>query len=340
MKIQRYLSPVAAFIVAVTSISIGANAAGGAELLSPNSVGGIKLGMTVAEAQAAMPGAKFNRTSDGEGVALISVSVDGELQLYLYAGEEDPEAAVKGDAVIDFIEVRGTDFKTAEGVKVGMKVADIEAKYGKVTGAFVSEMEARWYVAFADQPSGLTFRMGENSGDIGGYEESVASAQKVSPDATILSIEVTGADITMDGAIGGVSLGMQADVLLTIAKEGGLGEPVKGEDVVWEAIGEAVQTWDFKSSGLDVAMSSYEIGGEKSVFSITIEAQSKLKTERGIGIGSSKEDVIKTYADYRSDPVGADYSADMYVVGSIYGGMLFTFEDGKVSRIFLGAAAE
>jgi hypothetical protein len=29
-----------------------------------------------------------------------------------------------------------------------------------------------------------------------------------------------------------------------------------------------------------------------------------------------------------------------YVVGSIYGGIIFNFENGRVSRIFLGAAAE
>ncbi len=33
-------------------------------------------------------------------------------------------------------------------------------------------------------------------------------------------------------------------------------------------------------------------------------------------------------------------SSGSFVAGSIYGGMIFTFQDGKVREIFLGAAAE
>ena len=42
-----------------------------------------------------------------------------------------------------------------------------------------------------------------------------------------------------------------------------------------------------------------------------------------------------------SDKINADESSDeMIVVGSIYGGMVFSFENGKVKQIFIGAGAE
>jgi len=79
---------------------------------------------------------------------------------------------------------------------------------------------------------------------------------------------------------------------------------VKGKDEIREAFGEAVQPWTFT--------------------------------------GSPKEEVIKAYADYKTEKEQAGHlseSGDKHLVGSIYGGMIFDFEEGNVSRIFLGASA-
>ncbi len=42
-----------------------------------------------------------------------------------------------------------------------------------------------------------------------------------------------------------------------------------------------------------------------------------------------------SHADKENPP-----TAEQFVAGSIYGGIIFHFEKGKVSRIFFGAAAE
>ncbi|MEP2776325.1 MAG: hypothetical protein ABJQ29_05450 [Luteolibacter sp.] len=337
MKTQKLLCPLGAIFVAVSCFSMDATAAEAAGVITPNSAGAIELGMTLEDARAAMKGAEFGSTSDGEGISLISVSMDGKVQMYLYAGEEET------GGVIDFIQVMGSDLKTVTGAHVGMKVADAEPLYGKVTEAFVSEIEARQYVTFADQPSGLSFRMENNSGTIGGYDDREQAAGNISPGATIHSIEISGANIMSDAAIGGISLRMAEADLLAIAAKEGLGEPEKGEDMMLDAIGEAVQTWDFKDAGLSVEMSSAKVGGDKEVFAITLRAPSKLKTGQGIGIGSAKADAVKAYADYKTEQEEANSlgdSGDKHLVGSIYGGMIFSFEKGKVSEIFLGAAAE
>ena len=48
---------------------------------------------------------------------------------------------------------------------------------------------------------------------------------------------------------------------------------------------------------------------------------------------------MKAYGQYRDpEPGMADKKA--FVAGSIYDGMIFSFQNGRVIKIFLGAAAE
>lgn len=313
-----------------------------ADLITANSAGGIELWMTVADARVAMPNATFGRVSDGEGNALISVVVDGEEQLCLYAGEDDPEAVIDMNALIESIQVTGANFVTAAGVKVGMSAGDVETKYGEIEEVMMSEIESREYATFSNQPPGLLFRVWSESGTAGVYVDGEATTRQLTQGARIYSIDVVGADIMLDAIIGGIRLGTSENELLEVAKTESLGSPKKGEDVLWGAIGEAVQPWEFEDTGLSVDMASAEIGGDKEVFSITIKAPSKLQTARGIGIGSSKEEVVTAYADYPTEKFEAEMISEngSYLVGSIYGGMIFGLEGGKVSEIFLGASAE
>jgi hypothetical protein len=146
-----------------------------------------------------------------------------------------------------------------------------------------------------------------------------------------------GPDIMASGSIGGLKLGTAAEQVAAAVA----GVPTKGKDAVWEAIGQAVQEWVYPEAGLAFHMVSDAVGGPKSVLSIKVRHPAKAKTERGIGIGSTKTEVLKAYAAFKSDPEEGFFGdADIHLVGSIYGGMIFTFEDGKVATIFLGAAAE
>ena len=135
-------------------------------------------------------------------------------------------------------------------------------------------------------------------------------------------------------ALGKIKLGWKAADVAAL-----LGKPdSKGKDTEWDAIGEWVQEWRFKSQGLTLNMASGSKGGAKTVLTITAGAPSKLATARGIQIGSTIAEVTKAYGKVH-DKEGS-VPGKTFVAGSVYGGVIFTFTGGKVSRIFIGAAAE
>lgn len=118
-----------------------------------------------------------------------------------------------------------------------------------------------------------------------------------------------------------------------------LGKPKsKGKDQLWEAIGEWVQDWDFPAQGISVAMASSEKGGSKTIHSLTAKSGCTLATARGIHIGSTETSVRTAYKNVEDKEQSK--KGQTFVAGSIYGGVIFTFKDGKVSEIFIGAAAE
>jgi len=117
-----------------------------------------------------------------------------------------------------------------------------------------------------------------------------------------------------------------------------IGNPEKkGEDEYWGAIGTYVQNWEYPSLGINLEMESENQGGDKIVRSITIIQPCKLTTSQGISIGSDTKIVKEKYLKL-IDASNSD--ANTIVVGSIYGGTIFTVKDGAVSKIFIGAAAE
>lgn len=90
-------------------------------------------------------------------------------------------------------------------------------------------------------------------------------------------------------------------------------------------------------------MISDEIGGPKSVLSITVKPPFSGRTARGIALGDPRDRVVEAYAGYKTEETELDGffpDEDVHLVGSIYGGMIFKFTDLGLSEIFLGAAAE
>jgi len=73
------------------------------------------------------------------------------------------------------------------------------------------------------------------------------------------------------------------------------------------------------------------------VFSISITSPCTFKTNKNIGIGSTYDEVMTTYAQ-EIDKTSSD--ENVVTVGSLYGGIIFEFSNKKVSKIFVGAAAE
>jgi hypothetical protein len=136
-------------------------------------------------------------------------------------------------------------------------------------------------------------------------------------------------------SLGGLRLGLPEKAVLKL-----LGPPAKGgELVLQEADGNYVQDWHYPDKGIDLSMSAGEKkSGAKTIANITASAPCTFATRKGIKIGDAESAARKAYAKHVDRETRAD--PGILVVGSIYGGIILIFTEGKVSRIFFGAAAE
>ena len=112
----------------------------------------------------------------------------------------------------------------------------------------------------------------------------------------------------------------------------------KSEPVLWTGIGEIIQEWRYDECGVKMQLSTIDAKVDQTVSSITVVAPSEFKTARGIGIGSTEEAVFEAYED-QVDPTISELG-ESFVAGSIYGGLVFTFKEGLVTKMFLGGGAE
>jgi hypothetical protein len=119
-----------------------------------------------------------------------------------------------------------------------------------------------------------------------------------------------------------------------------IGQPdSKSKPIEWAADGLFHEDWAWKENGLALNMSfeKTNIDSTLSVFSITAKAPCDYKTKAGLGIGSSYAEVEAAYKK-DIDPEATDKT--QITVGSVYGGIIFSFKNDKVNNIFLGAQAE
>ena len=120
-----------------------------------------------------------------------------------------------------------------------------------------------------------------------------------------------------------------------------LGEPAKkGRKAMSEATAETIQEWSYPDRGLKLAMADDDKRGQ-SITAITIKAPATFKTRLGIGIGSSRKEVLGAYGKLRDPEFPSGDNEEVFLAGSIYGGVFFTFnKKDQVSEIFVGAGAE
>jgi hypothetical protein len=116
------------------------------------------------------------------------------------------------------------------------------------------------------------------------------------------------------------------------------GKPTRGAERWWGADGQYHQEWRYTAGGITLGMVAKKKGGSQSIESMTITSPSTLKTQRGIGIGSTEAEVVKAYGSFRN--AEASKPGEVLVAGSLFGGVIVHFKQGKVDQIFIGAAAE
>jgi hypothetical protein len=133
--------------------------------------------------------------------------------------------------------------------------------------------------------------------------------------------------------IGDIAIGQEAAAIRKAH-----GQPQRtGAIEEFEATGAFEQRWEF-GDGLTVLMQSHTRSGPQSVSGVIVVAPSTLTSRRGIAIGSDRAAVERAYGDVRDPDIEA--TPESFTAGSIYGGLHFSFEDGKVTQMFLGQAAE
>ncbi|MCP9849032.1 hypothetical protein [Cyanobium sp. Morenito 9A2] len=111
----------------------------------------------------------------------------------------------------------------------------------------------------------------------------------------------------------------------------------RGPATLWAADGALHQRWRAPACGLELDLVSERPGPPPVVGSIRLGAPSPWRSAGGIGIGSPEAQVRRVYG---ADLNAQESQAGSLVVGSIYGGLIVTVRAGRVSGLFLGAAAE
>lgn len=154
-------------------------------LISSSGIGYVEIGRTLSEASRRSPDLAFERTSDGEGVALVAVGL-GSDTLIAYTGEDNVSSPPDLDRKVQSVEAFTPGFMTAHGIHPGSLVGDAESVYGKIIRVDRSEIESREYVTFANQPAGMTFRLDPGSGI---FADS-STTMNLKPRSRIFSISV------------------------------------------------------------------------------------------------------------------------------------------------------
>lgn len=154
--------------------------------------------------------------------------------------------------------------------------------------------------------------------------------KKASPQAT----EAERNALYTEESIGGLRVGSpEKEVLKAIACK-----VQRGREQLEGATGDYVEDWKFPGCGVTLGMGSERKGGKKSVRSIAVTSPCAFQTKLGIRIGSTEAEVIQAYGRFRDEEWTK--KGESFVAGSVYGGLIFTLTGGKVTKIFLGAAAE
>lgn len=147
------------------------------------------------------------------------------------------------------------------------------------------------------------------------------------------TVEEAGARLMREERIGDLQLGMPEAGIAKVIRA----KPQRSREIYEAADGMFRQRWTYGRQGLKLTLATEKKGTPRKLDAILCTAGCGLRTSRGIGIGSAEADVNRAYAkEFNKE----ESKAGVFVAGSIYGGLIVNFKAGKVSALFLGAAAE
>ena len=152
--------------------------------ITPEGIGGVKLGQTLAQVKRAFPHMKVRSEADAEGVEMWRLPVAPNAVVYAHV-----EEGRRGR--IDFLETFSAACQTQDGVHPAMRLTQVAQKWGRLNHITMSEIEMRQFAQFARQPARIGLRVeGGDFGTQAADTELPLNTSKASPGAKVLSIQI------------------------------------------------------------------------------------------------------------------------------------------------------
>src|SRR5258708_4232154 len=129
-------------LIYVAALSGLAFAQSGGCLIDSQSVGPIRLGMTVSQVRQTLRSTTLRPSQDGDGLSLLQVMRDRLHTMDLYV---DAKEGVRDRSKIDLIRVYDGACATRDGVHPGMPLAEATRRYGRIHRLMWSGIESRAY---------------------------------------------------------------------------------------------------------------------------------------------------------------------------------------------------
>ena len=152
--------------------------------ITPEGIGGVKLGQTLAQVKRAFPHMKVRSEPDADSGEMWRLPVAPNAVVYAHV-----EEGRRGR--IDALETFSAACQTQDGVRPTMRLTQVAQKWGRLRNITMSEIEMRQFAQFARQPARIGLRV--EGGDFGTQEVDVElplNTSKASPGAKVLSIQI------------------------------------------------------------------------------------------------------------------------------------------------------
>jgi hypothetical protein len=158
-------------------------------LITSKAMGPFTLGMSVGDVPKALPGLKLETGEDGDGLESLDFMIQNQALLSAYVGDSTPSSPLTDPTrKVEAMETFMPHPATQDGVRVGMRLKDVERIWGPVTKIVWTEIESREFVTFARSPKWLVMR---TYGGIYPGGDQTKPTRKYEPDATLHSLAIS-----------------------------------------------------------------------------------------------------------------------------------------------------
>lgn len=162
-----------------------AQAAPASCLITQNSIGGIRIGQTLAEVRRFHPKIKIEQVPDADAGEVTLLTLTPKIEIAAYLSDEK-----RGK--IQFLETFSPACRTKDGVHPKMRPTQTAKQWGRLKNITMSEIEMRQFAEFAKQPEWLNLRV--EGGDFGNPDadefQLPMTTKKYARDAEVLNIGI------------------------------------------------------------------------------------------------------------------------------------------------------